>query len=259
MYRYLVSACLLLLPLMGKAQVINDADTTIERMITPETSPASQPLRISGIRFGVDLKPWLQGLASSKRNLYNFHLRLDVNSGKTLRYGALLDITHSDTKLVGDDDTYETPFQNTYESKGLATKLGLYLNVIPHDPDRNLVTIGLAYGRSWFDESLSGRVEDDVYGAFPVVREAKGLRAGWVEIFGGMQARIWKNLYAGYNLQLRLFPHFDDTDLVEVYEIPGFGRASEKSSFGFSYFLLYRIPFGKRQANAPALVLPTAE
>lgn len=241
LYRYFLSLSLLLLPLLAVGQVDNAADTVIERMKTPETSPLSQPFRLTAIRFGIDLNPWVQSIASSERDLYNVHLRLDANSGSTLRYGALLDFTKSEARLEGDSATYN--------NSGTAARVGLYLNVIPIDPDYNLVTIGLGYGRSWFDESLSGVVEDKLYGSFPISRSSTGLRAGWVEIRGGMQARLWKQLYAGYDLQLKLFPHFKDQEQVQLYEIPGFGRANQKSAFAFSYYLLYRIPFSKKAGS----------
>lgn len=235
----LLSFLLLLLPVLAMGQVINDqADTVIQSLDTPETSPVSQSLRISGIRFGIDLQPWIRGLASQERTLYNAHLRVDVNQGNSLRFGMLLDYTDSRALLEGDSATYR--------NDGSTARIGAYLNVLPLDPDYNMVTIGLAYGRSWFNEGLEGVVSDRLYNDFNVSRSSTGLSAGWVEVVAGMQARIWKQFYAGYNLQLRLFPHFENSDQLQIYEIPGFGRASEKSSFGFSYYLLYRIPFGKR-------------
>lgn len=239
-YKYSISFCLLLLlPLLAIGQVNSPADTVIQQVNqqvnTPDTSLAAGPIRLQGLRFGIDLKPWIQSIASSDRSFYNAHLRLDAGPGTSIRYGAMLDFTHSEANLQGDSATYF--------NKGNAARLGLYLNIIPDDQDFNLVTVGIGYGRSWFNESLSGLVDDSDYGSFPVYRSSIGLGAGWIEITGGMQARIWKQLYVGYNLQLRLLPHFKDRDLLQIYEIPGFGKASRKSSFGFSYFLLYRIPF----------------
>ncbi|WP_224996652.1 DUF6048 family protein [Cesiribacter sp. SM1] len=229
MYRYLISFCLLLLPLLGMGQ--GTADTVArETVVLPDT--ADLPLRINGLRIGVDMKSWIQGIASGDRDLYNLHLRLDAGPGEVVRYGAMLDWTHSQANITGDSATYY--------HRGNALKVGFYLNAMPGDPDNNLLSIGIGYGRSWFDESLSGIVEDELYGSFPINRSSTGLSAGWLELSGGMQARVWKQLNVGYNLTLRLLPHFRDDEQVRIYEIPGFGNANNNSTFGFSYYLLYR-------------------
>jgi hypothetical protein len=230
MYRYLISLCLLLMPLLGIGQ--RAADTVARETVIAVDTAAEAPFRINGFRVGVDMKSWIQGIATSDRDLYNLHLRLDAGPGEVVRYGALLDLTHSQANIIGDSATYY--------HKGNAVKFGVYLNAMPGDPDNNLLSIGLGYGRSWFDESLSGIVEDELYGSFPINRSSTGLSAGWFEFSGGMQARVWKQLNVGYNLTLRLFPHFRDDEQVRIYEIPGFGNANRKTSFNFSYYMLYR-------------------
>lgn len=234
MYHYFLGSLfmlLLCLPAMGQTK----ADTVIQQAPAPIDTIVAGTFGVNGIRFGVDLKPWIQGIASGERNFYNGHLRLDLGPRNLIRYGVSLDVTKSSANLMGDSAIYS--------NKGFAASLGFYLNVIPDDQDQNLVTIGLGYGRSWFDESLSGVVSDEIYGSFPIERTSAGLGAGWIELNGGMQARVWKQLYVGYNLQLRILPHFSKRDQVQIYEIPGFGKASQKSTFGFSYYMLYRIPF----------------
>lgn len=234
--RYLFAFLLLfLLPLLGLAQT--SPDTVIQGALppVPTDTVVARDFGVNALRFGVDIKPWIHGIASRERNFYNAHIRFDLGPRNMVRYGISLDLTHSTANLRGDSTTY---FNN-----GKAASVGFYLNVIPDDQDHNLVTIGLGYGRSWFDESLSGYVQDNDYGFFLIERESTALRAGWVELNGGMQARVWKQLYVGYNLQLRILPHFNRREQVQIYEIPGFGKASQKSAFGFSYYMLYRIPF----------------
>ncbi len=231
---YIIGLCLLCLPMLAGAQVV--ADTVIQEVPAPVDTLVKEPFRINGLRFGVDLKPWIQTIASSERAAYNVHLRLEGGPGELIRYGALLDFTQSETNLGDDDDS------TTYFNKGTVARLGVYMNIIPDDLEQNLVTIGVGYGRSWFDESLKGYVDDDIYGFFPINRSSTGLGGGWVELTAGMQARVWKGFFVGYEFQLKLLPHFRDRDQVQIYEIPGFGKASQKSALGFSYFLLYRLP-----------------
>ncbi|EMR01443.1 DUF6048 family protein [Cesiribacter andamanensis] len=227
--------CLLALPLLSPAQ---RADTVIQN--TPEQlSSAEGRFALQGLRLGLDVVPWISGLASPERTLYNLHMRLDAGRGDRLQYGASLNWLRSEAVL--------SSAITTYQHSGQSLSLGLYLNVIPTDPDHNLVTIGLGYGRSWFDETLSGVVEDPrgIYGDSEVNRSSTGLRSGWFSLSGGMQARIWKQLYTGYNLSLKLLPHFSEEEQLQIYEVPGYGRASAASSFEFSYYLLYRIPFSR--------------
>ena len=225
------------MPLLGIGQV-DGADTVIHQMVIPVDTVKNLPFRINGLRVGVDLQPWIRSISNGDRDLYNFHMRLDAGPGDQVRYGALLDLTSYQANLSGDSATYY--------HKGTAARLGLYYNVLPGDPEYNLVTVGIGYGRSWFDESLSGIVDDEgFYGPFAISRTSTGLRAGWFELSGGMQARVWQQLFVGYNLTLKLLPHYRDDEQVQIYEIPGFGKASEKSAFSFNYYLLYRFSFGK--------------
>ena len=238
MYRYLLSL-LLLLPLVGWGQA--RPDTVLQDTPPPPDTIVLTPLRINGIRFGVDLKPWVHGIASSERNFYNAHLRVDVGRGPLVQYGAFLDLTHAETTLSSES---KDSTDISYFHKGNSARLGIYLNVIPADPEHNLVTVGIGYGRSWFNERLSGIVEPDPqYGSSFIESNSFGLSAGWLELSGGMQARVWKQFFVGYSLSLKFFPHFKDRDQVRIYEIPGFGRANQRTSLGFSYYLLYRIPF----------------
>lgn len=235
-YRSIVGCLLLLLlPLLGVAQTT--PDTVIYQAPAPPDTVVAGSFGINAMRIGVDLKPWIQGIASRERSFRNLHLRLDLGPRNLITYGVSLDVTNSRADLSGGGGS------TTYFNKGSAARIGFYFNVIPDDQEKNLVTVGIGYGRSWFEESLKGFVQDDDYGFFEIERASTGLHAGWVELNGGMQARVWKQLYVGYNLQLRILPHFDDSDQVQIYEIPGFGKASQKSSFGFSYYMLYRIPF----------------
>jgi hypothetical protein len=232
-YTYFISACLLLLPLLAVSQ---GADTLVQELPAKDRTIEGS-FRLQGLRLAIDLAPWIRGLSSPERDLYNLHLRLDAGRGEAIQWGASLDWIRSQAEL--------SSAITTYSHRGQALRLGLYLNAIPLDPDKNLVTVGLGYGRSWFDETLSGVVTDPIFGEFPLNRSSTGLGAGWVELSGGMQARVWKQFYTGYNLTLKILPHFRDDQLLQIYEIPGYGQASRASAFAFSYYLLYRIPFSR--------------
>ena len=207
-------------------------NSVVAQKAAPPDTAKSFSLKPTAVRFGVDLNPWISGISNGDKTLYNVHLRIEAN-----RWGLLLDGNHSETGVQ--DST-------TYAHNGNYLRLGVVYNLLKNDTQGNLFYLGLGYGRSWFSESFSGQVQDPVYGTIEINREANDLRGGWLEAGVGIQARIWKQLFAGYELRLKFAPHFTDDDLVQLYQVPGYGRASDKSQVGFSYYLLYRIPLSKQ-------------
>jgi hypothetical protein len=217
----------LVLPAEALAQ---QPETLKPAALKADTVDAKEPFRITALRVGIDLNPWIQNFTNKEKKLLNLHTRVEAGD-----WGLLLDINRSETGVQ--DST-------TYTHAGNYVRLGVVRNLLKKDDQGNLLYLGAGYGRSWFSEAYSANVVDPIYGNTSISQSQNNLRGGWLEAMFGIQARIWQQLFAGYELRLKFAPHFTDNDVAQLYQVPGYGRASDNSQVGFSYYLLYRIPLG---------------
>ena len=52
------------------------------------------------------------------------------------------------------------------------------------------------------------------------------------------------NVFAGYTMRYQFFQSIDSpSEVLQTYDIPGFGRTFKPSSFGFDFYVGYRLVF----------------
>lgn len=183
----------------------------------------------TGVRFGTDL------IALAKTPLSDqfdgWEVSADVDFYKyylTLEYGNW-------------ERTKASPDQS-YSNSGNYFRIGADVNLLLKDPDKNMFFVGLRYGRSSFDELLSYRVTDAVFGNAAQTKSNVGMTSGWGEATVGLRVKIWKELWMGYTARLKMSPSIDKGGEFVVYDIPGYGLASKRTYWGFNYQLYWRIP-----------------
>lgn len=128
-----------------------------------------------------------------------------------------------------------------YSITGTYFRVGVDVNLIHKDPDGNVVSFGIRYGRSRFNDDLKYSFEDPVYGNFSDLQASNtGASAGWMELNFGMRARVWKVLWMGYQARFKFGLNTKSTDL-HPYEVPGYGpteTVTDKNTYwGFNYYI----------------------
>ncbi len=127
-----------------------------------------------------------------------------------------------------------------YENSGTYYRLGLGY-VGPLDPKHD-IGISFRYGASTFDED--GRIfigspteiQDDVVRSI----SRKDLSANWWEIVLYSDRQLFLNsdlFWLGFNLRLRIMDRYDVQDVPDVYAIPGYGRAFDRTIPAMNFFL----------------------
>ena len=186
----------------------------------------------TGIRVGTDLIslvkiPLSEGFDGWEVNtdidFYKYYLTLDVGNWSKLRM--------SDTQ--------------TYTNSGNYFRIGADVNLLLKDPDRNMFFLGLRYGRSSFEEQLDFITEDPVFGTLQKSLNNPSVTASWAEITLGLRVKMWKHLWMGYTARLKLSPSIKNNGQLDTFDIPGYGRASESTYWGFNYQLFWRFPLRK--------------
>lgn len=133
-------------------------------------------------------------------------------------------------------------YQNTeYESEGNYFRIGLgykidfkaknniYFSVRYAEADfRDMGTIDITSASGLYDDLLEPFVRDN-------------LSARWFEVVMSSETKLWKGLYAGFHLRLRIMDEYDKQEPLDVYTIPGYGRTFDKTIPAVNLYLKYAL------------------
>ncbi|VXB02134.1 conserved exported hypothetical protein [Flavobacterium sp. 9AF] len=146
-----------------------------------------------------------------------------------------------------DDDRLNFTTSGTYFKAGF--DFNSYENWLDME---NLIHIGLRYGFSSFNQQLNSyKIYDpaNFYGVYTVYPNEKfsGLNASWIEVVGGVKAKMFNNIYLGFSLRLNYLISDKKPENFDNLYIPGFNRTYDgKFGAGFNYTLSYFIPIYKK-------------
>jgi hypothetical protein len=216
------------------------------------------------IAFGQQEKPKM------KRDFTPAALRIGVSATDLLQpfiynnlekaYAVQADLSMDRFMLVADvgtaqyarvwepQDTLALPYQ--YDTKGHYFKVGIDVNFLK-DKEANtrfakddVIFWGLRYAHSSFTANTTFDLVDE-FGVYDntVVQSNDDLRAWWTEMVAGIKVEVLKNVFLGYTMQFRFLKTFSQQEILSPYDVPGFGSGNRKNTFGFDYYVFYRIPF----------------
>jgi hypothetical protein len=222
MFKYLLISLLMLGLLKQNQAQDNSPDST--RVFQKPT----------GIRLGTDLIALGKTIANS--SLSGWEVNADVEMGRfypTLDYGRW---------------SRELPITNgNYTNAGRYFRIGVDINFLMKDPDKNMFFLGARYGRSRFKEEVVYEYSVDGFGDFIKEASNNSARAGWMELTAGLRVKIWKQFWMGYTARFKFLPSVKNDSELETYEIPGYGLTFKNSYWGFNYQVFWTIPFKSKQ------------
>lgn len=190
-----------------------------------------------GILLGIDLSRFFVTALEPVHNNFELSLGFTVSENIQLQAeGGYLNVDFS-------DDEY------TYTESGSYYRFGAEYNLLKRQPgELDQIYVGLMYGYSPYSHEAENITISDGYwgtgeGSLPLTRNT----AHWIEIKGGLRVELWKNLFVGYALRLRIFMAGETDPKLEPYLIPGYGKAEKTSTIGMSYSIFYRITLGEKK------------
>lgn len=130
-----------------------------------------------------------------------------------------------------------------YSNSGEYFRLGVDYNFLYNDPQRNMLLIGVRYGRAYFDETLNINSLDPLWGDFDLSLNNQAVRGRWLELSAGLRARILKYFLLGYTARFKFAPNTKGHGELIPYDIPGYGLKEQNIYWGFNYQLFFEIPF----------------
>jgi hypothetical protein len=189
----------------------------------------------SGIRLGTDLIALGKTIANSPLSGWEFNA--DVEMGRyypTFDYGRWT----RDEMIVN----------GQYTNDGRYFRLGVDINFLTTDPDKNMFFLGARYGRSRFDEYVIYTDSAVDIGNFQSEASNNNVRAGWVELTTGLRVKIWKQFWMGYTARFKFLPSVKNDEGFDTYEIPGYGLTYKNNYWGFNYQVFWTIPFKPKKS-----------
>jgi hypothetical protein len=184
----------------------------------------------TGLRIGTDVLSIVQSYAGQKFDGWEVNADVDF-----YKYYLVID--------YGSWARHLTLPTGNYENDGNYIRVGVDLNLLAKDPDRNMFFLGFRYGQSRFNEYLNYESNDAVYGPLQHELVNSNTIGRWGELTTGLRVKIWKGFWMGYTARLKFMPRTRGAGELVPYEIPGYGLAANKTYWGFNYQIFWRIPF----------------
>ena len=153
-----------------------------------------------------------------------------------------------------------------YKYYGPYSRIGIDVNLIPYNKNRNAILFGLRYGFSRYNHRLDGSISDGFSNSSIKLNESN-IKAHWFESGIGLQVKLGEHIYMGYSFKLRFGNNVKYSgNLLPAY-IPGFGQAfnegrnNKSVSLGFQYFIswdfkLWDKPVPIKIIKKPKVMLP---
>lgn len=143
------------------------------------------------------------------------------------------------------DRQWEGPGLNSiYNNKGTFFKIGPDINFMHRDADQSALFIGLRYARASYEDELIYNYNNTYWGNGVGSLSNEHLKSQWFELTTGIKVKLYKFIWSGYTARFKfnVDNNYSGNELAPHW-IPGYGRASEESRWGFEYWLILRIPF----------------
>lgn len=217
--KYFLTSALLLSFLGAYAQEKKEPGDSLKRIQKP-----------TGLRIGTDLIAAGKNFFGSP--LTGWEVNADVDFG---RYYLALD--------YGSWSRKDSVANGYYANDGRYFRAGVDVNFLLKDPDKNMVFIGFRYGRSSFNEQLTYDDTSIGFGTIQKVSSNPNATGGWGELTTGLRIKIWKSLWMGYTARMKFMPGTKGNSELVTYDMPGYGKTSKSTYWGFNYQVFYRIPF----------------
>ncbi|MBX2947347.1 MAG: hypothetical protein KF725_16075 [Cyclobacteriaceae bacterium] len=192
---------------------------TVERSYVP-----------TGVRFGVDMISIIRTPIEPKFSGWEAAADIDFD-----RYYLVLEAGRWSRDLSSENDTYS--------NRGNFWRAGVDMNFLKNDPERNNFFLGLRYARGSFSEQLITRVNDPVFGEGIIQNENIDVGASWAELTTGLRVRMFSVLWMGYTIRYKFGLNTNESSGLVPYDVPGYGRTDKNTTWGFTYYVLVRVPF----------------
>jgi hypothetical protein len=141
----------------------------------------------------------------------------------------------------------------SYKNNGTYWRAGIDVNFLTRDPDRNVFFLGFRYARSNYSEQTTYTVDDQYWGVINGNASNGNVNTRWLELTMGLKVKIYKFIWLGYTSRLKFGLKKNLHNAMLSSDVPGYGRTDKDNTFGFNYYVMFRIPFRQAGSILPPL------
>lgn len=184
----------------------------------------------TGIRLGTDV------IALIKSNIQDDFAGWEVNA----------DVDFNRYYLAMDYGSWQRNFSSdnsSYTNDGKYFRVGVDVNFLLKDVDRNMFFIGLRYGHANFSEQMSVISTDKVWGTLTENYNNPQVSSRWTELTSGIRVKMYKWIWLGYTARFKFGLKTNGQQEMLSHDVPGYGRTDKETFWGFNYQIFFRIPF----------------
>lgn len=187
----------------------------------------------TGIRVGMDVLGPVLHLFDGRSLSYEFTAELDLDQYFLVAEGGFQQFQEINGS-VG------------YDMRGSFFRIGPEANFLHRDRMLNNFSFGLRYAYAAYNEIAIGAVEEPNWGAVPVSFNVNN-KSWWLEMTTGVKVRLYKGIFTGYIFRFRFLRTSTQPDVpFTSYYVPGYGYADRLNTWGFRYYIMYRIQWNKK-------------
>lgn len=188
--------------------------------------------RPTGVRAGIDLVSLILSPVSDEFQGWEGSVDIDF-----YRYFLVLEAGSWSRDILTEMDVYS--------NRGNYWRAGVDMNFLNKDTEKNMFFLGFRYANSTFDEQLTNTPDDPVFGVGTNTFTSSGVHASWGELTTGLRVKMWKFFWMGYTIRYKFGLNTNETAGLTPYDVPGYGRTDKNTTWGFSYYMMFRIPLKK--------------
>jgi hypothetical protein len=190
--------------------------------------------RPTAVRVGTDVISLVRNFTDNSFSGFEVNGDIDFD-----RYYLVAEIGRWERTLATDLEQYS--------NRGNYFRLGADVNFLKKDPEKNMLFFGLRYGHGTFSESISIESEDPVWGTSTNRYSNEGIKANWAELTTGLKVKMFGNFWMGYTARFKFALNTNAPRGFIPHDVPGYGKTYNDNTWGFNYYVMFRIPVRKEK------------
>ena len=165
------------------------------------------------------------------------YLSLDLNE----KYSAVLGGGYLNYKY--------SQYNYEYYNQGSFIRTGIDMNMLKpkKSQGRYWAGIGLHYGLSIFTSEVPSYTKENYWGSVSSSIPRERSMGHYVEFTPGVRAELFRNLSVGWTISIRKMISVNSGSNLKPIYMPGYGDGGKSVTTGLSYFIVWNIPYKKKQ------------
>lgn len=204
---------------------------SVKKKVVPKEKHSYIP---TGIRAGIDVISLIR--TQTDKNFSGNEFNADVDF---YRYYLTAEVGNWKKNFSSDEEYYS--------NSGSYARVGVDINFLLKDPDKNMFFFGMRYARGNYSDDLTVTTNDPVWGTVETTYSNSNVHANWGEATTGLRVKMWKFFWMGYTARLKFGLKTNQPGGLISYDVPGYGKTENETTWGFNYQILFRIPFRKEK------------